>query len=508
MLSACRPFAPLSHACLAGLALALVAGTAFARPIQVVAASRDHDATGPLSLIPGSSTIRYNNFGRMDRSEEGTLWNTIVTIVDPADASTARDQIHVLGNGLAITLAAREGVTEVAPGEFFDFSTNLPIARVNNSGNWAIAMGNASSGRVVRVVGGVPSVIARSQQNANPPFDQFVVTWGELRDASINNSNGVGFLSTNQSPFAAIGTESIFSSATSAPAISILTETPAGQAGGATNTIADVDPGTFMEAGSDWIFVGELSTIATEDKVLVRNGVVRIQEGSVLAGSSFSSPVSSISAATLEPDGTWLARGSNADGTSWVLVSGNVVARSGQAIFPGSSENWTSFIDVKADNAGNFVIVGNGNNPDSLINSVAVFNNERVILRESQGVDFSGDGTPDLFLGTFRDRCTFATDGYFYFAFSLKTSATAASNTAGNRASLMRVSIAPPCDGIDFNRDGLFPDDNDLIDFLNVLAGGPCSTPNCNDIDFNNDGLFPDDNDLVSFLQVLAGGDC
>jgi hypothetical protein len=67
------------------------------------------------------------------------------------------------------------------------------------------------------------------------------------------------------------------------------------------------------------------------------------------------------------------------------------------------------------------------------------------------------------------------------------------------------------CDPIDFNRDGLFPDDADLIDFLSVLAGGSCSTdptPGCADIDFNNDGLFPDDTDLVSFLTVLAGGGC
>jgi hypothetical protein len=65
------------------------------------------------------------------------------------------------------------------------------------------------------------------------------------------------------------------------------------------------------------------------------------------------------------------------------------------------------------------------------------------------------------------------------------------------------------CSSIDFNNDGLFPDDNDLVDFLNVLAGGTCSNdPFCNDIDFNNDGLFPDDNDLVIFLRVLAGGDC
>jgi hypothetical protein len=64
------------------------------------------------------------------------------------------------------------------------------------------------------------------------------------------------------------------------------------------------------------------------------------------------------------------------------------------------------------------------------------------------------------------------------------------------------------CNSIDFNRDGLFPDDLDLVDYLNVLAGGPCSTPMCSDLDFNNDGLFPDDNDLIAFLRVLAGGEC
>ncbi len=76
-------------------------------------------------------------------------------------------------------------------------------------------------------------------------------------------------------------------------------------------------------------------------------------------------------------------------------------------------------------------------------------------------------------------------------------------------AGTLRIAEAATCDGIDFNNDSLFPDDNDLLDFLNVLAGGPCSAGNtCNDIDFNNDGLFPDDNDLISFLRVLAGGGC
>lgn len=64
------------------------------------------------------------------------------------------------------------------------------------------------------------------------------------------------------------------------------------------------------------------------------------------------------------------------------------------------------------------------------------------------------------------------------------------------------------CDDIDFNNDGLFPDDTDLLDLLAVLAGGACSTGSCGSIDFNNDGLFPDDEDLVAFLRVLAGGSC
>jgi len=65
------------------------------------------------------------------------------------------------------------------------------------------------------------------------------------------------------------------------------------------------------------------------------------------------------------------------------------------------------------------------------------------------------------------------------------------------------------CDCVDFNRDGLFPDTDDITEFLTVFGGGPCSNdPNCGDIDFNNDGLFPDTQDIQSLLSVFAGGAC
>jgi hypothetical protein len=75
------------------------------------------------------------------------------------------------------------------------------------------------------------------------------------------------------------------------------------------------------------------------------------------------------------------------------------------------------------------------------------------------------------------------------------------------------IAREPACSDIDFNNDGLFPDDQDLLDYLFVLAGGACSTDppvgqGCDGLDFNNDTITPSDEDLIAFLVVLAGGTC
>jgi hypothetical protein len=75
------------------------------------------------------------------------------------------------------------------------------------------------------------------------------------------------------------------------------------------------------------------------------------------------------------------------------------------------------------------------------------------------------------------------------------------------------LTINPPstgCDSIDFNGDSLFPDTQDIADFLTVFGGGGCptGTGQCGDIDFNNDGLFPDTDDITTFIRVFGGGAC
>jgi hypothetical protein len=72
---------------------------------------------------------------------------------------------------------------------------------------------------------------------------------------------------------------------------------------------------------------------------------------------------------------------------------------------------------------------------------------------------------------------------------------------------LFTTAAAPVgCDDIDFNNNEVFPEDQDVIDFFNVLAGADC--PACNDIDFNNNQVFPEDQDVIDFFNVLAGGTC
>ena len=70
------------------------------------------------------------------------------------------------------------------------------------------------------------------------------------------------------------------------------------------------------------------------------------------------------------------------------------------------------------------------------------------------------------------------------------------------------VAIDTKCDTIDFNRNGVFPEDQDVIDFFSVLAGGECPYAAVCDIDFNNNGVFPEDQDVIEFFNALAGGNC
>ncbi|MFO0830283.1 MAG: hypothetical protein U0637_00435 [Phycisphaerales bacterium] len=503
----------------AGLALSAQA------QIQVVLASQDHGATSPKAATPGLSGILNSNFGRVHRSPTTNQWSVVITT---NNSNTAQDQVLVRGLGTTATFIAQDGITPTEGTEVVNFGTGIPEPRFNDAGQWAMFNRAAPTAnlmdRIIRSSSGSVTTFARSEDV--PPSLPFADLWGfgtantpGFSSVDVASDGSVGFLASQLVPND-LGSREAIIRMTSPTSLTLLTRVgdaatmPTGQAG-TPAPWSDIDNGNvrWSAAGTAYLCVGALQTTTDKDRVAVVSGVVVAQEGSILPGTAFSSPVASVVDTWMEPDGTWFLRGTNANGVGWVLRNGAVIAQTGQPITPGSTELWSSFTDFKGNNAGRYAVMGGTSNPDGLLNTVVVIDGTTVVVRESDPVDIDDNPNtpPTLFIGTLRDRCTFPDDGYFYFAPSLKTSATATSNTSGNRVSLLRVpvpSTGPVCDSIDYNNDGLFPDTADIDDFLSVFSGGPCSTGTCADIDFNNDGLFPDTLDIDSLLSVFSGGAC
>ncbi len=109
---------------------------------------------------------------------------------------------------------------------------------------------------------------------------------------------------------------------------------------------------------------------------------------------------------------------------------------------------------------------------------------------------------------------TFTRSGVFSYYCGIHGFDNGDGTAGGMSGTITVIGSTTLCDGVDFNGDGLFPDTQDITDFLTVFAGGVCggqapTDPPCNtDVDFNNDGLFPDTEDITSFLSVFAGGAC
>jgi hypothetical protein len=212
-------------------------------------------------------------------------------------------------------------------------------------------------------------------------------------------------------------------------------------------------------------------------------------------------------------------------------------ATTGDTEMPQRRVNWAKFTTVGAASAS----TGTYLDIDANVAGTDLITNGVFYVFDSSGnvVAFDNDSGPGLwpqlsfgsttprFRGTNTESFAGANgdlpEGTYYFAFATAVTEDIAGATSDrwhvrgtngstvplNAAFFTGTAIAAVCDSIDFNNDGLFPDDNDLVQFLSVLAGGPCDNdPNCNDIDFNTDGLFPDDSDLIVFLRVLAGGEC
>lgn len=496
-----------------GLALSMASwgvwgGVARAEPVQVVLTIGPAAPTATQSAIPGAipggagavTDPRFTNFNnKLYRSPTSNLWIIAATTnLTP----TSADQVLVVGNGLSIVggaVAAREGITSTEAGDLLNFS-RLDVPRINDSGRWAMAyrLANAPGGgtataadeRVVKWDG--TSLVTLLKPNDPIPSMAGSFYGGSFTGASITNAGDVAFQAT-VSPLT--GTNDLAFAATGATVLAnIGVDAPTGQAGGGTSTWTDIDTGGLTQSGTGahWLALGTIGADTTVNRVVVVDGGVTIQKGSVLAGSAYTSPVSTVTSAIMESNGDWFAIGTNADGATWMVRNGAVIAAIGQPITPGATETWETFRDVKGNNAGNWVISGN-TNAATLTDDVLVLNGVRVIARESDPVDLLADGSfaGSLYVHLIQNNDVLNNDGYYYFATRLKSTPTATAGAGGsNNSSLLRVLACPA----DYNGSGAV-NVQDIFDFLTGWFAGNVRA------DFNRSGVV----NVTDIFDFLAG---
>ena len=175
---------------------------------------------------------------------------------------------------------------------------------------------------------------------------------------------------------------------------------------------------------SNYLLKGSLGGLLLNDDVLVKNGVVVLQENFPIPGGPADLiDNKGIAGISLAGNGDWMAYGDfDVTEYGWAVHNGVVVAQEMQPIHAGSSELFDDrFFVVTCNTLGDFV-VGGVSNVGPANDEVLVFNGERVLVRKGDPVDLDGNGLfdDDLFYKSFAEDGAVLTDGrQLYFTGTL-----------------------------------------------------------------------------------------
>ncbi|MBB6088066.1 hypothetical protein [Wenzhouxiangella marina] len=370
-------------------------------------------------FFPGGGT---SNFDRIYGSPNGN-W-----IVSANTTAPSTENEVILVNGVT---SAREGTPAPWTGGAENFGVFRTEMAINDNGDWAFSTNtDGPSGNdeyVVRVINGSFASVAQEGQAilAVPG-----ASWGPvIRNVVMDELGNVGLVSSgvtgvdpSQSELLVLGPIVLAQSGVTVPP---------GQVGSEFWDNFDFIDSHLSADGSRWLIQGDLTGDTASDDVVVVDGNVVVQEGSILSGSSFSEAVdtSGIVGVHMDAGGNWFVRGNNA-GTEqdWVYRNGEIIASTGAPVTTGSAELWSDidFSDCFFLHAGNSrgdYVIGGVTDGDSASNGVLVANGEFVVVREGDPVDLNGNGLDDdnLFFNTFGNDDGYLSDtGLFYFTATIK----------------------------------------------------------------------------------------
>ena len=430
------------------LALAAIAGAgasfAQANPIELVYNISGVSVATSRSAIPGFASNQFTNFGRVNRTPDGTKWWVIPTTnFAPATA----DQVLLAGSGLTGTVLAREGVFTYtytpAGGSPVTEAVSLSAAllpKLNDNLSWALTftpVAITNSQRVIKVIGTTPTVLAVTGQSASPALPDGIVWGTSFASANISNAGVASFQSNNSVDILTPSFEQLITNDGQTAAYLLPNAQILNPDGSLYTFWSDIDLDGYFIAGD-----GVTTLIQGRDgatPVLAFNNRRVLTGGENIRGTSIG-PITGITESLLELDGRWIARVSTATG-NYYLHNGTIIAGTALPITPGSAELWTGTFQIaRANNFGDFVVIGTTNNANTLLNEVVVLNGVTVITRESDAIDVDNNGVVEsaMYVGTFRDRAALLNNELMW---STRVKAVPTSNTSlsGNAALLRQV---------------------------------------------------------------------
>ena len=193
----------------------------------------------------------------------------------------------------------------------------------------------------------------------------------------------------------------------------------------------DLDDFHVSSDGSQWLVRGDLGTTGTDDALFV-NGQVVVREASTLSetgisgASSLTLPVDGLTGGIdqqfMAGNGDWYAFGQlSDDATNWAVRNGELIAASGDEIFPGAGETWDDpnneiqdFSLLVGNSLGDYILGGLTSGGDEVV----VLNGLEAVLRSGDAVDLNGNGLLDdgVFIGSFEFQETRLGDNMQLFA--------------------------------------------------------------------------------------------
>ena len=380
-------------------------------------------STSTTSDIPNLPGFQYQVFDRPFVSPDGEHW-----ILNGESNHSSGENDLVIVDG---TVVLREDTTPsflVTGDAINSFDTRVEI---NNAGEYCVVLNsNAAANENDFVVrgesNGAFTVIARE---GSPITGLPGLTHGPLSSAVLAASGTVGCESdqvsgtpggTLDDNLLLLGSTVLAQNGTTIPTGPL----NAGMAPWSTFNFADY---WISADGSSYIVQGNLDAAGGMVNVVAVDGAVVIREDfAIPGGPSDLVDSSGIHNVFMSHSGDWMANG-DFDGSDqgWVVYNGDVVALRDEPIYEGATENWTSIVFTVAtcNGVGDFLVGGLTDGTDPISNRAVVLNNEHVVVREGDPIDFDGNGLfdDDLFFDFLETNSFCLTDDLqVYFVATLR----------------------------------------------------------------------------------------